>query len=85
MSKQVPWNVVILEEFIKLACLSEEEERLIRLRVSGYSIVEQAFTLGVSRSTINLMTKRLKKKYDLVQPYSAILPKRKNNIKELFG
>lgn len=69
MSKQVPWNVFILEEFIRIGGLTQDEEHLMRLRVGGYSIDECAFTLGCSRSTINGMIKRLKGK-NMIETYS---------------
>lgn len=36
MSKQVPWNKIILEEFIEQACLSKTEEMIMRTRVFAY-------------------------------------------------
>ena len=33
MSKQVPWNKIILETFISLAVLTDEEEKILRTRV----------------------------------------------------
>ena len=33
--KQVPWNKIILEEFISLALLTKEEEMIMRTRVAG--------------------------------------------------
>ena len=45
MSKQVPWNKIILEEFIEQACLSKTEEMIMRTRVKGWSIKEQSHKL----------------------------------------
>ena len=85
MSKQILWNKLILEEFIDLASLTEDEEHIIRLRVGGYTNEQIALKLGLSRSTVNRYTKRLKQKYDNVEKYSALLPPRKKNAKELFA
>lgn len=35
MTHQVPWNKVILEEFIRIGCLSKTEEMIMRTRVHG--------------------------------------------------
>lgn len=85
MSKQILWNKLILEEFINLASLTEDEEHIIRLRVVGYTNEQIALKLGLSRSTVNRYIKRLKQKYDNVEKYSVILPPRKKNAKELFA
>ena len=80
--KQVPWNKIILEEFISLALLTKEEEMIMRTRVAGWTISKQAETFGMSESTVNRYIKQLKEKYDNVQPYSAILPPRKKSQEE---
>lgn len=84
MSKQVPWNKIILEEFIRLASLSKEEEEVMRTRVAGWTVTEQSMKLGMSVSKVNKITQRLKVKYDGVQPYSCILPPRKFSAKETY-
>ena len=35
MAREVPWNKLILEEFIKEALLTKEEEMIIRTRIAG--------------------------------------------------
>lgn len=85
MSKQVPWNAVILAEFERLACLTDEEKDVLETRVKGWSIIKQALKLDMSKSKVEYITKRLKQKYDLVQPYSDILPKRKLSAKETYS
>ena len=84
MSKQILWNKLILEEFINLASLTEDEEHIIRLRVGGYTNEQIALKLGLSRSTVNRYTKRLKQKYDNVEKYSVLLPPRKKNQGQCF-
>lgn len=84
MSKQVPWNKIILEEFISLSSLTKDEEEVIRTRVAGWTITEQAMKLGMSISKVNAITKRLKIKYDQVQPYSCLLPPRKHSVEETY-
>lgn len=84
MSRQVLWTKIILEEFIRLGNLTKEEEMIMRTRCDSWSIVQQATTLGMSVSTVNRIIRRLKKKYDAVQPYSPLLPPRKNSAEELY-
>ena len=85
MSKQVSWNLPILEEFIRIGCLNEIEEKIIRKHALGYSIDQIAISLDYSRSTVNYYISRLKLKYDEAEKYSKILPPRKKNRKELWN
>lgn len=82
MSNQVPWNEVIYREFCKLAMLNVVEREVLRTRIMGYSITQQAAEFNVSESTINRIIKRLKDKYDQVQPLSDCLPARRMSEEE---
>lgn len=84
MTKQVPWNKIILEEFINLAMLTKDEEIIMRTRIAGWSVSQQADKLNLSISTVNRIIQRLKIKYDEVEKYSVILPPRKSCAKELY-
>ena len=84
MSKQVLWTNIILEEFIRLAGLTKEEEMIMRTRCAGWTITKQCMEFHMSRSKVDSIIRVLKAKYDAVEPYSPILPKRKNSKKELF-
>lgn len=84
MAKQVPWNKIILEEFINLAMLTTEEEEIMRTRIAGWTRVEQSNKLGMSLATVDRHIRRLKIKYDSVQKYSPILPPRKESAEELY-
>lgn len=84
MTKQVPWNKVILEEFLNLAMLSKDEEIILRTRIAGWSVSQQADKLNLSISTVNRIIQRLKIKYDEVEKFSVILPPRKSFAKELY-
>lgn len=84
MSKQVPWNKIIVEHFIELAMLSDEEQMILRTRVSGWSRTKQANELGMSLTTVDRIIARLKKKYDKVQKYDPLLPPRKFSAKETW-
>lgn len=84
ISKQVKWSKIILEEFIEIAALTDEEEQIMRTRVAGWTITKQAQVFGMSESSVNRIIKRLKVKYDGVQPYSPILPPRKFSAAETY-
>lgn len=84
MSKQVLWNKPLLDEFCRLAMLSDEERTIMEGRLKGESIVCMSMKYSMSESKINKMIARLKIKYDSVQPYSAILPERKKSAKEVY-
>lgn len=84
MAHQVPWNKIILERFISLACLTQIEEAVMRSRVAGMSRLQQAEMLNVSPATIDRAIASLKKKYDSIQKYDPMLPPRKFSAKETW-
>lgn len=55
---------------------------ILRTRIYGWTVREQADRLDMSVSSVNRIIKRIKNKYDDVEKYSAILPPRKNSKKE---
>lgn len=71
---KIPWNRVILDEFISLAILTPEEEKLIRTRAAGWSQVQQSLELNVSLATITRMVRKLYKEYLSLVPHSEKLP-----------
>lgn len=84
MSKQVPWNKIILETFIEEALLTKDEEMIMRTRVAGWSRTKQALELGMSIATVDKNIATLKKKYDNVQKYNPLLPPRKESAEEAW-
>lgn len=84
MAHQVIWTKIILEEFIELANLDETEEMIMRTRAAGWTRTEQSMKLCLSLATVDRAIKRLKAKYDQVQPYSVLLPPRKESAEELY-
>lgn len=84
MAHQVPWNKIILEEFIKEAILTKEEEIIMRTRVAGWSRTKQAMELNMSTANVDKIIARLKKKYDNVQKYDVLLPPRKPSAQETW-
>lgn len=63
MTNEVIWTKLVLERFIQLANLTEEEEIVIRTRAAGWSRVKQAMELNISISGIDRIISRLRKKY----------------------
>lgn len=72
----IKWNKVILEEFMNLACLTETEEKVLKFKIAGIPIEQQADILCMSRSNVNVIIRRIRNKYDSAQPFSNILPPR---------
>lgn len=50
------------EYIVEEAMLNEEYQKLLCMKIKGYSIVKMAGLLGVSEATISTMVKKLKKK-----------------------
>ena len=79
--KDVLWNRIILDEFIRLAMPTEFEIRLIQSRMADQSRVQQSFEFSRSLPRVDAAIKSIRQKYDAVQPYSSILPPRKKSLK----
>lgn len=84
MAHQVPWSKIILETFIEEAALTEDEEKIIRTRVAGWTVVKQSIEFNMCVSRVEKIVRRLKLKYDQVQKYNPILPPRKFSAAELY-
>ena len=84
MSHQVPWSKIILETFIQEACLTKDEEIIMRTRVKGWTRTQQAIELGMSLRTVDRCIDSLKKKYDAVQKYEPLLPPRRTSEQEKY-
>lgn len=82
MAHEVPWNKIIVERFIELAMLTKDEEKILRTRVAGWSRVEQSMKFNMSIQKVDRIIRSLKDKYDLVQQYDVLLPKRKHSKEE---
>lgn len=83
--KQVDWSERIYEEFCKLAMLNEKERYIMRTRIMDEATVtQQADHLHCSPETVKGMIRKLKKKYDNVQPYSEFLPVRRKSKREEY-
>ena len=67
MRTKVPWTKSMLEKFIEEALLTEDEERILRTRVAGWSIAKQSIELNMSTSTVSRLAKAVRQKYVIVQ------------------
>lgn len=81
MSDGIPRNRVILDEFVSLAMLTPEEEKVIRTRFAGWSRTKQAMEFNISLSSIDRLMLKITRRYDEVQPYSQKLPPRHRRTK----
>lgn len=75
--KDIIWNNIILDEFLRLAILTEIEEQILRTRIKGWSRVKQSMEFHMSVASVDSVIRMIGIKYDMVQPYSNILPVRK--------
>lgn len=55
MAHQVPWNEQIYMEFSRLAMLTPIEREILRTRIMGYSVVQQAMEFNLSESAVHLI------------------------------
>lgn len=84
MTRQVLWTKTIMEAFIIEGNLNRRQEYILRTRVKGHSIAEQAIHLHLSIDQVNKEIAKLKKLYDMTQEHSEILPPRRKNHKDLL-
>jgi len=81
---QVVWTKPILEAFLSTAYLTEEEEKILRTQIAGWSRAKQAMTFGMSIGTVDRIIQRLKIKYDRAAEINPTLPKRGKSVKDTF-
>jgi len=72
----IPWNKIVLDEFRSLTCLSEDENAVLQDWVGEKSIANTSMLKYFSDRKINRIRKRIREKYDAVQIYTPLLPKR---------
>lgn len=78
MKTKIPWTKTMLEKFIEEALLTEDEERILRTRVAGWSIVKQSVELNMSVSTVSRLVRNIRQKYLTLQDqFPDIFPKLK--------
>jgi hypothetical protein len=70
------WDKGMIEEFSDLACLTEEDLIVLNDWAYGKSIVYTAMKHHMSDSKVSIIRRKLREKYDRVQPRSKTLPLR---------
>ncbi len=75
MLLKISWTKTMLEKFIDEALLTKDEERVLRTRIAGWSVVQQSMEMGLSTATISRIITNITKKYISVQSlYPDIFP-----------
>ena len=74
--RDILWNKIMLREFEALACLSEEEKEVLHDWAYGKSIVHTAMRCHMGETKVKDIRRQLRERYDAVQIYSPLLPKR---------
>lgn len=72
----IPWNKIALAEFRSLACLSGDEDIVLQDWADGKSVVNTSMTRSMSTRQVDKLRNQIRKKYDAVQVYTPLLPKR---------
>ena len=68
MRPKVPWTKTMLEKFVDEALLTEDEEKVLRTRIAGWSIVKQSMEMGLSTASVSRLIQSIRKKYKAIQP-----------------
>ena len=84
MTKQIFWTKAVLESFIQEGNLNKRQEYIVRTRAAGFTISKQAEQLHLSIDQVNKEIAELKKRYDVTQRNSSILPPRRKNKTDLY-
>lgn len=88
IKRQVPWTKTLLEDFISEGLLTNTEEKILRTRISGWTIIQQSLEFGISTSVIQKNIKTLKMKYDYLHKlYPKRFPQRiedKDKVDEVY-
>lgn len=72
----ISWNKIILDDFRYLSRLTEEEDLILRDWEAGHSVTKTAMDRNMSDRKVERIRNQIRRKYDAVQPYSPLLPKR---------
>jgi DNA-binding CsgD family transcriptional regulator len=77
--KDIVWDKIMLRELESLASLTDEERIVLHDWGHGKSIVYTSMQHHMSERKINNLRNSIRAKYDAVQIYTPLLPKR--NVK----
>lgn len=76
MANDLVWDKRMLRTFIEEACLTEEEEIVLKDWTKGKSIANTSVMCHMRERKVNKIRKSIRMKYDRVQVYTPELPKR---------
>lgn len=75
--KDIRWNAVTLFEFRSLACLTAEEDEVLKDWARGdMDIAATASRLSMGTRKVDSLRESIRRKYDDVQIYTPLLPPR---------
>lgn len=70
------WNTRLLGAMSEHAFLTEEEQIVLNDWARGRSIANTAMMHNMSESTVNRIRRRLRQKYDSIQGYADLPPRK---------
>ena len=70
------WDEIILDDFRHLACLTADEEMILQDWKAGDSVTKSARKRSMSSRQVDRLRNQIRRKYDAVQPFTPLLPKR---------
>jgi DNA-binding CsgD family transcriptional regulator len=73
------WNARLLGAMQASACLTEEESIVLNDWAHGRSIANTAMNHNMSTRKVDRIRKRIRLKYDNIQPYENLPPRKKTN------
>lgn len=71
------WNSRMLGAMKEHACLTEEESIVLADWAKGRSIANTAVMHHMSERKVDMIRRRIRDKYDGIQPYTDLPPRRK--------
>lgn len=75
--RDIRWNKIALAEFRSLVCLTADEEAVLQDWAAGDAdIAYTAMRLHMSTRKVDALRESIRQKYDEVQMYTPLLPKR---------
>ena len=74
--KKFLWTRIFLDEFDRLAGLTEQDKQILEDRMMKVPMTQTVMKMNISESTYGRRVSEMQQKYDLVQPFSKILPVR---------
>jgi DNA-binding CsgD family transcriptional regulator len=70
------WNSQVLGAMQAHACLTEEEKNVMKDWADGKSVASTSMNRNISDSTVYRIRNRLRRKYDSIQGYANLPPRK---------